>query len=179
MENQRPIISELLNGSASIHSETLTKSPLLHLDTSRSPGVAVGESRAIRGTMATRGFRALLDVVDVRRQSERFFRFVTPEPNTGCHLWTGCYDHRFEYGQFKLWPQKVIAMAHRVAWVIAHGRIPELMEVDHLCRNKWCVNVAHLDLATRRENLRRRDAYLASIGTHNLVAAHAALRRSA
>lgn len=147
---------------------------------SLSNGVTIGNDSLIiglcgdaRGTMATKGFRALADVDDVRRQGERFMKFVSPEPNTGCHLWTGCYDKRFEYGQFKLWPAKVIAMAHRVSWVLVNGRIPERADIDHLCFNRWCVNPSHLEAVSRRENIRRRDARLAARGTHNLVAAHA------
>lgn len=45
--------------------------------------------------------------------------------------------------------------AHKVAWEEAHGPIPEGLEPDHLCNNKPCRNVAHLELVTHAENCRR------------------------
>jgi len=43
--------------------------------------------------------------------------------------------------------------AHRVAWIEANGPVPDGLVVDHVCRNRACVNVAHLRLLTREENL--------------------------
>lgn len=46
--------------------------------------------------------------------------------------------------------------AHRVAWILAHGRdIPEGLFIDHLCCNKRCVNAEHLEAVTPGENVRR------------------------
>lgn len=47
-------------------------------------------------------------------------------------------------------------MAHRYAWMVANGAIPEGREVDHSCSERACCNVAHLRLATRHENMRNR-----------------------
>jgi hypothetical protein len=46
--------------------------------------------------------------------------------------------------------------SHIVAWVNAHGPIPEGMEVDHLCRRRNCKAVHHLELVTRSENEKRK-----------------------
>jgi len=46
--------------------------------------------------------------------------------------------------------------AHRVVYENLVGPIPEGLELDHLCRNKSCVNPDHLEPVTREENARRR-----------------------
>lgn len=45
--------------------------------------------------------------------------------------------------------------AHRVAYEAIHGAIPDGLVIDHLCRNRGCVNVDHLEAVTHAENIRR------------------------
>lgn len=69
----------------------------------------------------------------------------------GCWLWTGRVD-RNGYGRFSLGTER---LAHRVAFRLFVGPVPDGLELDHLCRSRSCVNPAHLEPVTRRENLRR------------------------
>lgn len=46
-----------------------------------------------------------------------------------------------------------VMRAHRVAWIKANGEIPDGMVIDHMCRNRACVNVEHLRVVTQYENL--------------------------
>ena len=43
-------------------------------------------------------------------------------------------------------------LGHRIAWFAAHGDIPDGMTVDHMWRNRRCINIDHLRLLTNAEN---------------------------
>lgn len=51
--------------------------------------------------------------------------------------------------------ERVVTVAHRVAWIVANGPIPEGMTVDHECKTRKCINPKHLRLLPNYENARR------------------------
>jgi hypothetical protein len=83
----------------------------------------------------------------------RFWDKVIPEPNSGCWLWLGYLGHN-GYGRFH-WTGGSDRNAHRLAYQILVGPLDDGIVVDHLCRTRCCVNPAHLDPVTPRENVVR------------------------
>ncbi|MCR4339970.1 MAG: HNH endonuclease [Gemmatimonadaceae bacterium] len=67
----------------------------------------------------------------------------------GCWLWAGTRSTT-GYGLFNY--QRKQHRAHRLAYVLVNGDIPAGLVPDHLCRNKLCVNPAHMEIVTPREN---------------------------
>ena len=79
---------------------------------------------------------------------------ISPEPNTGCWLWTS-YEIGNGYG------------CHRKVYEALKGPIPHGLSLDHLCRVRCCVNPDHLEPVTHEENVRRGEC-----GVNNRVKTH-------
>lgn len=89
-----------------------------------------------------------------QRLPQRFWDKVTPEPNSGCWLWTGA-QHARGYGHLA-WGNGKNRRAHRVAWEAANGPVPAGLELDHVvCDTPSCCNPAHLRAVTHQQNVTR------------------------
>lgn len=94
---------------------------------------------------------------------ERFRNRVVPDSTTGCWEFLGTKTPK-GYHQFHADGE---SRAHRFAFKSFKGAIPEGMVVDHLCRNRGCVNPDHLELKTVGGNIH-------AVGSEALAAINAA-----
>lgn len=86
------------------------------------------------------------------RVVDRLLQKVDRRAATGCWEFTGGRD-RDGYGMF--WLDGRTVRAHRASYELHVGPIPQGLTLDHLCRNTACVNPAHLEPTTMRENTLR------------------------
>lgn len=91
----------------------------------------------------------------------------------GCWIWN-LRKNNWGYGLLTFYqngykPQTV--SAHKASWELVRGRVPEGMMLDHLCRRPSCVNPAHLEPVTNRENLLRSTL---TVAYRNLAKTHCA-----
>ena len=77
---------------------------------------------------------------------------------TGCWVWQRARDMH-GYGVIQV-RGKALG-AHRVAYEIVKGPIPEGLTIDHLCRTRACINPDHLEAVTNRENILRGEGFAA------------------
>lgn len=95
----------------------------------------------------TRDIRGRFEMSDVKKRFEEQF---VPEPNTGCYVWAAKIGAR-GYGQFYL--NGRTERAHRAAWKLYVGPIPDGMKVLHHCDFPPCVNWERcLFLGTLQDN---------------------------
>jgi len=91
----------------------------------------------------------------------RFWEKV--EKTTTCWNWIAFKD-KDGYGKFKPTITECVR-AHRFSYELIKGEIPEGLQLDHICKNKACVNPAHLEIVTCDENIKRADNQLTTINS--------------
>ncbi len=83
-----------------------------------------------------------------QRFEEKYERLT----ESGCWLWTGS-TYFNGYGSFFFEGKSI--RAHRYSYVRAKGKIPDGLQIDHLCRVRCCVNPDHLEAVTAKKNINR------------------------
>jgi len=81
---------------------------------------------------------------------DRFWSKV--QKTDSCWNWTASTNEK-RYGLFRF--NGKTSRAHRVSYILTFGSIDDTLIVDHLCRNRRCVNPDHLDLVSQKENILR------------------------
>lgn len=91
----------------------------------------------------------------LRQEAPEAWFWSQVDASGDCWLWTsaGIGDSKNPYGGVT-W-NHVRCVAHRVAYELLVGPVPEGLVLDHLCRVKRCVNPDHLEPVTNRENILR------------------------
>ena len=82
--------------------------------------------------------------------AQRFWSKVDPAPSECCWEWTACKTTD-GYGCFQLNYRNL--RAHRLAYTLSKGEIPEGLVVRHTCDNPVCCNPGHLILGTHTDNM--------------------------
>lgn len=92
---------------------------------------------------------APLVLVLMRKTLQQRFDEKVEKQADGCWRWVGAIQ---KAGYGCLWNGERVCLAHRIAYELFVGPIPDGKEIDHLCRNRWCVNPLHMEPVTGHEN---------------------------
>lgn len=97
-------------------------------------------------------------VLPRRPIEERFKERIRIEEagyGTPCWRWLGSCHHSGGYGRIKDTVKGKLIATHIFSYEQKHGIVPADLELDHLCRNRWCCNPDHLEAITHQENVLR------------------------
>lgn len=95
-----------------------------------------------------------------RKYMKRFMDKIEENLLSGCWEWQSNRDMQ-GYGRFCFNGEKW--RAHRMSYKIFKGELIEGLVIDHLCRNKRCVNPDHLEQVTNKENILRGESPMAKL----------------
>lgn len=80
------------------------------------------------------------------------------EKTDTCWNWKACKDR---YGYGRLGHHGTSVLAHRISYELIKGMIPNGLTIDHLCKNRACVNPDHMEVVTNEVNVQRGESYQA------------------
>ena len=109
--------------------------------------------------------------IPLKTVEERFWSHVDKNGPNGCWNWIGSKQSA-GYGQICLGSRsdnsRHYIYVHRFAYELLKGPIPENLTIDHICRNRACVNPEHLQEVTSKVNILRGNGHTAinALKTH-------------
>ena len=96
-----------------------------------------------------------------QKRHHRFKSNISKDPVTGCWNWKSTLN-RLGYGVFVAGNRTkgtyFRKSAHRTAWMMRYGPVPEGKNLLHSCNNPACVNTDHLRIGTHKQNMEDRKA---------------------
>jgi len=131
--------------------------------------LSIGESRVTNGFCDTCGVQPKVHGRFCSRKCRerfgaclpnRFWSKVKERTDCSCWEWTASRG-RWGHGIFQvLTPHgKRFVGAHRMSYELSRTeRIPDGLQIDHLCKHPWCVNPDHLEAVSQHENWKRSDS---------------------
>jgi len=142
------ILSDAQVAEIRVIREATTKKYGLNIKLAKQYGVSVGcIEDIVYGKSRTEVARPLLGA------AARLEDLSIPIPFCGCRAWLGSLT-KDGYGQFLADGRRSVS-AHKAAYELVYGPVPDGLELDHLCRVRCCINPEHLEPVTHAENIRR------------------------
>ncbi len=118
------------------------------------------ENKDVKYTTVRREQSSIVGVTE--KMINNFYSKIKINKNTKCWDFTGCID-RYGYGNFgTLFGKK----AHRFSYQLHVDDLDNNLTIDHVCKNKKCVNPEHLDQVPIGENLERDPNHVSTINSH-------------